>query len=168
MKKIIIALLMCLPFTVMAQGNLKIGIFNSQEVITIMPEYNAGMTELENMNLKYQTEAKKLQEELEKKYQEYTSTAETLDAAIRQYKETELARLQQSIQEFATNADNTLKKKQQELMLPIANKIQQAIKKVGDENGFTYIIDNAANVVPYVSPNAENVLPLIKKALNLQ
>ena len=53
-------------------------------------------------------------------------------------------------------------------MAPIANKIQQAIKKVGDENGFTYIIDNSANIVPYVSPSAENVLPLVKKALNIQ
>ncbi len=167
MKKIIIALLLALPFTVMAQ-DLKIGIFNSQEVITILPDYNTAMSELENINLKYQTEGKKLQEELEKKYQEYASTAETLDPAIRQYKETELARLQQSIQEFATNAETTLKKKQQELMMPIINKVQQAIKKVGDENNFTYIIDNAANVVPYVSPKAENVLPLIKKALNIQ
>jgi outer membrane protein len=167
MKKIIIALLLALPFTAMA-ADLKIGVFNSQEVITIMPEYNAAMSELENMNLKFQTEGKKLQEELEKKYQEYTSTAETLEPAIRQYKETELARLQQSIQEFAANADNTLKKKNQELMAPIATKIQQAIKKVGDENGFTYIIDNSANIVPYVSPKAENVLPLIKKALNIQ
>jgi outer membrane protein len=167
MKKIIIALLMALPFTAMA-ADLKIGVFNSQEVITIMPEYNAAMSELENMNLKFQTEGKKLQEELEKKYQEYTSTAETLEPAIRQYKETELARLQQSIQEFATNAENNIKKKQQELMMPIINKIQQAIKKVGDENSFTYIIDNAANIIPYVSPSAENVLPLIKKALNIQ
>ena len=53
-------------------------------------------------------------------------------------------------------------------MMPIINKIQQAIKKVGDENGFTYIIDNAANIIPYVAPSAENVLPLIKKALNIQ
>ena len=113
MKKIIIALLLALPFTAMAE-DLKIGIFNSQEVITIMPEYNAAMSELENINLKYQTEGKKLQEELEKKYQEYASTAETLEPAIRQYKETELSRLQQSIQEFATNAETTLKKKQQE------------------------------------------------------
>lgn len=168
MKKIIIALLMALPFSVMAQGDLKIGIFNSQEVITIMPEYNSGMKQLEDLNLKYQTEGKKLQEEFEKKYQEYMASADTLDAAIRQYKETEIARLQQSIQEFATSADNTLKKKQQELMLPIVNKLNQAIKKVGDENNFTYIIDNATNVVPYISPKAESVLPLIKKALNLQ
>lgn len=167
MKKIIIALLMVLPFTAMA-ADLKIGVFNSQEVITIMPEYNAAMSELENMNLKFQTEGKKLQEELEKKYQEYTSTAETLEPAIRQYKETELARLQQSIQEFATSAENNIKKKQQDLMMPIINKINQAIKKVGDENGFTYIIDNAANIIPYVAPSAENVLPLIKKALNIQ
>ena len=68
-----------------------------------------------------------------------------------------------------TNAPiNNIKKKQQELMMPIITKINQAIKKVGDENGFTYIIDNAANIIPYVSPNAENVLPLIKKALNIQ
>ena len=167
MKKIIIALLMALPFTAMA-ADLKIGVFNSQEIITIMPEYNAAMSELENMNLKFQTEGKKLQEELEKKYQEYTSTAETLEPAIRQYKETELARLQQSIQEFATSAENNIKKKQQDLMMPIINKINQAIKKVGDENGFTYIIDNAANIIPYVAPSAENVLPLIKKALNIQ
>ena len=167
MKKIIIALLMALPFTAMA-ADLKIGVFNSQEIITIMPEYNAAMSELENMNLKFQTEGKKLQEELEKKYQEYTSTAETLEPAIRQYKETELARLQQSIQEFATSAENNIKKKQQDLMMPIINKINQAIKKVGDENGFTYIIDNAANIIPYVAPSAENVLPLIKKALYIQ
>ena len=168
MKKIIIALLMFLPFTAMAQGNLKIGVFNANEVITLMPEYNTAMNELEKMNLTFQTEVKKLQEEFEKKYQEYVSTAESLEPAIRQYKETELARLQQSIQEFAANAENNIKKKQQELMMPIINKLQQAIKKVGDENGFTYIIDNSTNVLPYVSPSADNVLPLIKKALNIQ
>ena len=70
MKKIIIALLMALPFTAMA-ADLKIGVFNSQEVITIMPEYNAAMSELENMNLKFQTEGKKLQEEFSKNGYQY-------------------------------------------------------------------------------------------------
>ena len=167
MKKFIIALLMVLPFTAMAQ-DLKIGIFNSQELMSVMPETNAAMSELETMKLNFNKQAETLQAELEKKYQEYASTAETLEPAIRQYKETELARLQQSIQEFAASAEANLKKKQQELMLPIVNKINQAIKKVGDENNFTYIIDNAANIVPYVSPKAENVLPLLKKALNIQ
>lgn len=167
MKKFIIALLMVLPFTAMAQ-DLKIGIFNSQELMSVMPETNAAMSELETLKLNFSKEAEKLQAEFEKKYQEYASTAETLEPAIRQYKETELARLQQSIQEFATSAENNLKKKQQDLMMPIINKIQQAIKKVGDENGFTYIIDNAANIVPYVSPKAENVLPLLKKALDIK
>ncbi len=167
MKKIIIALLLALPFTAMA-ADLKIGVFNSQEVMAIMPETNAAMSELENTKLTLNTELKKLEEEIMKKQQEYQSLPETTESTIKQYKESELARLYQAAQEFAANADNTLKKKQQELMAPIATKIQQALKKVGDENGFTYIIDNAAGIVPYVSPNAENVLPLIKKALNIQ
>ena len=167
MKKLVIALLLAMPLGLFAQ-NLKIGYINKQEIITVMPEYATAMKQLEDTNLKYITEGKKLEEELQRKYQEYQAQADTLDAAIRQYKENELAHLQQSIQEFTKSAAETLKKKQQELMMPIINKIQQAIKKVGDENSFTYIIDNAANIIPYVSPSAENVLPLIKKALNIQ
>lgn len=168
MKKIIIALLMFLPFTVMAQGNLKIGVFNSQEVMAMMPETNAMMSELENIKLSLSTEIKKLEEEILKKQQEFQALPETTEATIIQYKRTELARLEQSYQEFYMRANENMQKKQQELMLPIINKLQQAIKKVGDENGFTYILDSSTNAVPYISPSADNVTPLIKKALNIQ
>ena len=167
MKKLVIALLLAMPLGLFAQ-NLKIGYINKQEIITVMPEYATAMKQLEDTNLKYITEGKKLEEELQRKFQEYQAQADTLDAAIRQYKENELNQYQRNIQAFVQSAEETLKKKQQELMMPIINKINQAIKKVGDENGFTYIIDNAANIIPYVAPRAENVLPLIKKALNIQ
>ena len=167
MKKIIIALLLALPFTVMAQ-DLKIGIFNSQELMTMMPETNAMMSELETMKLDFSKQAETLQTEFLKKQEEFQALPETTDVTIKEHKQRELARLYQNIEEFAVSADNALKKKQQELMAPIATKIQQAIKKVGDENGFTYIIDNATGVAPYISPKADNVLPLIKKALNIQ
>ena len=167
MKKFIIALLMVLPFTAMAQ-DLKIGIFNSQELMSVMPETNAAMSELETMKLNFNKQAETLQAEFLKKQEEFQTLPETTDATIKEHKQRELARLYQTIEEFAASAANALKKKEQELMVPIANKIQQALKKVGDENNFTYIIDNAQGTVPYVSPKAENVLPLLKKALNIQ
>ena len=160
MKKIFIALLLALPFTVMAQ-DLKIGIFNSQELMTMMPETNAMMSELETMKLDFSKQAETLQTEFLKKQEEFQVLPETTDVTIKEHKQRELARLYQNIEEFAVSAE-------QELMAPIATKIQQAIKKVGDENGFTYIIDNATGVAPYISPKADNVLPLIKKALNIQ
>ncbi|MBQ2025557.1 MAG: OmpH family outer membrane protein, partial [Paludibacteraceae bacterium] len=75
--------------------------------------------------------------------------------------------LQQSIQEFSKSADETLKKKQQELFVPIISKLDETIKKVGDENGFTYIIDNSANIITYTSAQAINVASLVKKALGI-
>lgn len=166
MKKIIIALLMVLPLGAFAE-NTKIGYINKQEILVVMPEYNDAMKVLEDMNLKYITEGKKLEEEFQRKYQEYASQAETLDAAIRQYKENELARLQQSIQEFTKSADETLKKKQQELFVPIIAKMDAAIAKVGEQNGFTIILDNTAGIIAYKSAQAIDVAALVKKALGL-
>ena len=167
MKKLIIALFLALPLGVFAQQNLKIGYINKQEILTAMPEANTAMKALEDMNLKYITEGKKLEEEFQRKYQEYAAQADTLDKTIRQYKENELARLQQSIQEFTKSADENLKKKQQELFVPIISKLDETIKKVGDENGFTYIIDNSANIITYTSAQAINVASLVKKALGI-
>ena len=166
MKKLIIALLMVLPLGAFAE-NTKIGYVNIQEVLVGMPEYNDAMKVLEDMNLKYITECKKLEEELQRKYQEYAAQADTLDAAIRQYKENELARLQQSIQEFTKSADETLKKKQQELFVPIIAKMDAAIAKVGEQNGFTIILDNTAGIITYKSAQTTDVAGLVKKALGL-
>jgi outer membrane protein len=166
MKKLLVALMMILPLGAFAQG-LKIGYVNKQEVLVVMPEYNAAMKTLEDMNLKYITEGKKLEEEFQRKYQEYAAQADTLDAAIRQYKENELARLQQSIQEFTKSADETLKKKQQELFMPIIAKMDEAIAKVGEQNGFDFILDNTAGIIAYKSAQTTDVAALVKKALGL-
>lgn len=166
MKKLLVALMMILPLGAFAQG-LKIGYVNKQEVLVVMPEYNAAMKTLEDMNLKYITEGKKLEEEFQRKYQEYAAQADTLDAAIRQYKENELARLQQSIQEFTKSADETLKKKQQELFMPIIAKMDEAIAKVGEQNGFTFILDNTTGIIAYKSAQTTDVAALVKKALGL-
>ena len=169
MKKFLLAIALVLPLSLMAQ-DLKIGYINRQEVISLMPEAEAAMKQLEDMNLKYSQQGKALQEEMQRKYQEYQDYQAQPDADenIMKYKESELMRLQQSLQEFSQNAQQTLEKKQQELMAPILDKLQVALKQVGDENGFLYIIDNTADILPYISPKAINVLPLVKKALNLK
>ena len=74
MKKLIIALLVVLPLGAFAE-NTKIGYINKQEILVVMPEYNDAMKVLEDMNLKYITEGKKLEEEFQRKYQEYASQA---------------------------------------------------------------------------------------------
>ena len=82
MKKLILAAMLMMPLAMMAQ-DLKIAYINSQELITSMPEYEQALKKLEDMNLTYNQEGKKLQEEFQKKYTDYASAQDTLDNAIK-------------------------------------------------------------------------------------
>ena len=56
-------------------AEVKIGTVDTQEVFTLMPELKTAQASLEEVNKKYQTEYKALQEEFNKKLQEYQALA---------------------------------------------------------------------------------------------
>ena len=159
--------MLMLPLSLFAQ-EAKFGHINRTAVIELMPEADDAQRQLEDMQLKYKLQIKAMEEEITKKEQEYQEQADSLDATIRRYKETELQRLYQSYQEFGKTAQETLAKKYQDLMSPIDAKITKAIEQVGKENGFLYIFDvTQPGVFAYMSDKSIDVLPLVKKAMGL-
>ena len=170
-KRILIVLGITLSLSVFAQTNEtpKFGHINKQDVFALLPEADAAMKELEALLLNYKMESKKLEEEFTKKQQEYAASQDKLEATIKKYRETELQRLYQSIEEFSKNAETGLQKKQAELLAPIETKINEAITKVGDENGFIYIFDvTNPGTFAYMSSKSINVLPLVKVKLGIK
>ena len=85
---------------------------------------------------------------------------------IKQRREQELNELGQKIQTFEQVANQDIQQQQQKLMAPIYEKINTAIKAVGDENGYTYILEDSQ--VIYKNPTANDVTPLVKAKLNLK
>ena len=138
-----------------AQAQAKIGNVNSQEIFTLMPEVKAAETTLNEVQTKYQNEYKALQDK------------ETPDA-IRQRREGELQELQTKIQNFSSVAAQDMQQQQQRLMAPIQEKIMTAIKAVGEENGFTYILDVNSGTIVYTGKDAIDVTPLVKDKLGLK
>ena len=69
LKKIALLVVMfALPLGAMAQA--KFAHMNSQEVITVMPEFTKAQADLDAMSKKYQDEMQRTNEEFQKKYQE--------------------------------------------------------------------------------------------------
>jgi outer membrane protein len=79
-------------------------------------------------------------------------------------KQKELQDLQARIQEFQQNAESSLQKKQQALLQPIYQLIQQNIKIVADENGYTYVF-NADTLLH--APEGDNISDLVLKKLGV-
>jgi outer membrane protein len=165
LKKIIIALLCCLPLAMNAQ-TFKFGTVNTGEVLAVMPERAAAEKEMQELTKRYEDEFVKLQEDFQKKYQEVQAMGDTVPETIKMRRYEELQAMDQRIQSFRQVAEQDLAKKQEEVFIPIQQKLMDAINAVGAENGFTYIFD--ANAAYYKGAGNEDVTPLVKAKLGIK
>jgi outer membrane protein len=163
MKKIIISLLLILPMAVSAQ---KFGHINTQELFAQMPEVAQVRAKMDTIQSQYENQLASMNEEIQKKMQDYQAQEATLADAIKQIRQQELQEMQQRIQLFYQTAEQDIQKKQQELLAPVHEKMAKAIKAVGERDGYTYIFDSAAMV--HIGTDANDVTPAVKKELGIK
>ncbi len=163
MRKFIITIMLALPMLAAAQ---KFGHVNTQEVFSQMPEVAQVKLKMDTINSQYETQLASMNEELQKKYQDYQAQEATMAAAVKQIRQQELQEMQQRIQLFYQTAEQDIQKKQQELIAPVHEKMAKAIKAVGDRDGFTYIFDSASMV--HIGADAIDATPAVKKELGIK
>jgi outer membrane protein len=75
--------------------------------------------------------------------------------------------MQQRIQEFFVNAQQTLQQKQNELQVPVLESFRKAVEAVGEENGFLYIFEINSGLTLFNSSQSVDVTPLVKAKLGI-
>mgnify|MGYP000094033112 CR=1 FL=1 len=88
MKKLVLMLLMFAPLATFAQQ--KFGHINAQEVMSQMPEFIKARGEMEAKAKQMENDLKAMQDELQRKSQEYDKNKSTMNATKQQETETEL------------------------------------------------------------------------------
>ncbi len=152
-----------------AQKDLKLGHINSNVLVQQMPEFEKAQKELQKHAKDLEAALGEMQTELQGKYQAYQTKVDSLTPLLRQAKEEEITELQKRIENFRMSAQEDLRKKERELQQPIITKVQKAIDDVGNENGFTYILDAVeGGPVLYTAPNSIDITPMVKKKLGIQ
>ena len=163
MKKIILMLAMVLPMLASAQ---KIGYINSQELLAAMPEIRGMQAKLDTLAGQYETQFANMQEEFNKKVADFQKDQATMTAGVRDFRQQEIVEMEQRIQMFYQTAQKDIQAKQQEYLIPIQNRMLEAIKKVGAEQGCTYVMD--AMAILYIAPDALDLMALVKSELGIQ
>lgn len=164
MKKLIIFLLMMLPLGVFAQES-KIAIVNTQEVIQAMPEFATMQKQMADMEAKYKNEMQVMLDEYNKKYSDFVAQQDSLTENIKMRRMQELQDMEQRTQNFIQISQQDFQKKQGELFTPIQDKLKNAIKAVGDEKGYTYILD--PQIVLYQGNTAVDATQFVKAKLGI-
>lgn len=155
-------LMLFAPMSMFAQ---KFGHLNSQQVMNDMPEFVKARGEIEATAKQYENDLKAMQDELQRKAQEYEKTKSTMNATKQKETEDELMKLNEKIRTAYNDNSQALQKAQQEKMQPITAKLVNAIQAVGKAGNYVYIMDITSGI-PYISQTlSEDVTSKVKAEL---
>lgn len=163
-KKILLMAAVALPLFASAQ-TLKIGLVDTNEIISKMPETTAAQNTLNEAQKKYQAEFQRIEEEFQRQYEEFQNMKEDELPAIKERKARQLQETQQKADQFQQQVMQDLQKQQDDLMAPIVQKVKSAIESVGKENGFNLIQEMAGQL--YFAAPVEDITPLVKAKVGL-
>ncbi len=107
---------------------------------------------------KYRAKADTMKRELQKAEEEYEAQKPMLSEEARAAKEQEIAGLRKRFTDFTQSVwgeHGKLELKQQELLAPLVKKINEAVKKIAEKEGYTMILDVAERSIVYAEPGLD-------------
>jgi outer membrane protein len=150
-------------------AQLKLGYIDSQKILEKYKEAQDAQKQLQDLNRRWEEEAKSMQQELQTKLEELESQALLLSDERKKEKETELQnlniRLNQFQQEKWGNQGEVFTKRA-ELMQPVIEKINTVIKKLGTDEKYDYIFDVVNGNILHVSASQPDLTERVLEELN--
>ena len=148
MKKLFLLVMLCAPMTLMAQ---EFGPLDSQALIQSLPEAIKVQSELEAQGKIYENALKEMQDELQKKADDYDKQKSTMNDTKKAETENQLQEMYTKIQQTAQDNQQAFNKMQQEKLGPILQKVRNAIETVAKNGGYVYVMEKAAGQPLYVN-----------------
>jgi outer membrane protein len=108
-------------------------------------------------------------EEWRKKFSEYVANQNTMLQAVRDNTLSEIEQMQENVKKLKEDAQNELQRKQQQLLIPVYQKIKKAIAEVAKENGYSFVLSprvGGSSLVIY-SDEKDDVSDLVLKKLGV-
>ena len=153
-------------FPLLLSAQMKFGYFSYEEAFQSMPEYALAQTNLNDLREKYDAEMKRVEDEFNRKYEEFLDGQSDFAPTILQKRQTELQELLKKNVAFKKESSKLLKQAEQEAYAPLREKLQKALETIGTEHGYAFILNTDGDACPYIHPEmGEDVSQLVREAL---
>lgn len=145
----------------------KVGHIDSEQLLMAMPETKAMETELKKVQQTYADEYNAQATALQAKLKKYDAEAPTQTDVKNEERRIEVQTLQQKIQKYGQTAEQEIQKKRFELLKPIVERAQKAVKDVAAEKGVKYVFDSSPGKGLIVFEEGEDLMPAVKAKLGI-
>ncbi|MBN2356939.1 OmpH family outer membrane protein [candidate division KSB1 bacterium] len=170
MKRVKWFFMLFLALALMATGAFaqKMAYINSQKIIATYKEAQDAQERLNKISEAWEEEGRAMQRQFQELGEQLESQSLLLSDERRREKQAELQNLYMRIQQFQNEKwgqNGELYKKQEEVMQPIFDKINAAIKKVAEEENYDYVFDTVNGNIVYASPKQTDLTDLVLQEL---
>lgn len=168
MKPLLSLLLALFSLSAMAQSSVRFGYVNVDSLLHTLPAYASVQNQMKQLRAQYAAETQYNETAFRRQYAEYLQGQKQFTPNILAKRQADLqASLQKGIQ-FRQQADSLLAKAEADLLRPVRQNINAAIRAVGLEHGYEYIIDTSHSTYPFIHPTVgEDATPYIKEKLQI-
>ena len=149
MKKYGLLLLM-VALPLLAGAQVKFGYFSYEEAFQSMPEYALALANLKDLKAKYDAEMKRVEEEFNRKYEEFLDGQGDFAPTILQKRQTELQELLKKNVAFKAESAKLLQQAEKEAYAPLREKLATAVQSIGASRGYAFILNTDGDALQYV------------------
>ncbi len=148
MKKVLLVVcsLWLTSFAVNAQ---KYAIIDTKYILDKVPEYKDAQKKLDDIAAGWQKEIDDQQTEMDKMYRDFEAEQVMLSDELKKKREDQLFNKEKNLRDLQRKRfgfEGDLFKKRQELVLPIQNRVYNAIQKMAVARGYDFILDKSEGI----------------------
>jgi len=155
MKRLAIILTsMCIFLSLQAQENatFRFGYLSYEAALQSMPDYAVVQQKLADLRQQYQNETLRVEDEFNRKYEEFLEGQREFPKTILQKRQTELQELLDKNLEFKEHSRMELEKAEQDLMAPLKIRLIEVLGNIGRQRGYAFIVDTDVKALPFINP----------------
>lgn len=145
-----LSICLILATTSLTMGQVKIGYVSTDAILKQLPDAQDAQKQLDQVVVDWQGELNKLQQDWQKRFDDYEKRKLIMTEQRRIDAEKELRELDQKIADYRTKKfgqNGDLFVKQNELMKPVQDRVFKAIQDVAVEEGFDYVFDKSGEIL---------------------
>lgn len=139
-------------FPFMAGAQVRFAHFSYEDVYASMPGHVIVKENMKKLASQYDAETKRAEEEFNVKYEEFLEGQRNFAPAILNKRQAELQEIMERNIAFKEEARRLLRQAEEDMKMPLKAKINGALKRIGTERGYAFIINTDNNACPYIDP----------------
>lgn len=171
MRRILLLICALIALNIQAQNDsslaFRFGYLSYKSAIERMAEYAVVQKQMEDLRAQYQAETLRVEDEFNRKYEEFLDGQRDFPRTILQKRQSELQELMEKNIAFKEQSRKELEDAERQSMAPLRIRLIELLGTIGRERGYAFIYDTDTKALPFLNTDfGEDISEFVANLLN--